>query len=89
MSIHKPEVLLVKPREAWRLLGCSNTHGYSLLKAGELDSFRDGRCRKIPMESIRRFIARKLAESTGKRGRGRPRKSDAQIKPTASQEVTP
>jgi excisionase family DNA binding protein len=84
--------LLVKPKAAWRMLGCSNTHGYELLAAGELDSFRDGRSRKITVESIRRYIARRLAASTGPRstrGRGRPRKIDAQIKATASQEVTP
>jgi len=66
--------LLVKPKTAWRMLGCSNTHGYALLAAGELDSFRDGRSRKITVESIRRYIARHLAVSTGNSGRGRPRK---------------
>jgi excisionase family DNA binding protein len=81
--------LVVKPATAWRMLGCSNTYGYELLAAGELDSFRDGRARKITVDSIRRYIARRLAESKGKRGRGRPRKIDAQIKTAASQEVTP
>jgi excisionase family DNA binding protein len=66
--------LLVKPKTAWRMLGCSNTHGYALLAAGELDSFRDGRARKITVASIHRYIARHLAESMGKRGQGRPRK---------------
>jgi hypothetical protein len=66
--------LVVKPRVAWRMLGCSNTHGYALLAAGELDSFRDGRARKITVASIHRYIARHLAESMGKSGRGRPRK---------------
>jgi excisionase family DNA binding protein len=83
------DTLLVKPKTAWRMLGCSNTHGYALLAAGELDSFRDGRARKITVASIHRYIARRLAESTGKRGRGRPRKIDAQIKATAPQGVTP
>src|SRR5262245_65182663 len=84
--------LVVKPAIAWRMLGCSNTYGYALLAAGELDSFRDGRARKITVASIHRYIARRLAASTGprsKRGRGRPRKIDAQLKATASQEVTP
>jgi len=66
--------LLVKPKAAWRMLGCSNTHGYKLLAAGELESFRDGRARKITVASIHGYIARHLAESTGKRGRGRRRK---------------
>ena len=33
------EPLLVRPRVAWRMLGCGNTHGYALLNAGELESF--------------------------------------------------
>jgi len=80
MSIHSTDAsewegaLLVKPKTAWRMLGCSNTRGYALLAAGELESFRDGRSRKITVASIHRYIARHLAESIGKRGRGRPRK---------------
>jgi excisionase family DNA binding protein len=57
------EPLVVKPREAWRLLGCSNTHGYELLNAGELESFRDGRSRKIVVKSIHDYIARRLASA--------------------------
>lgn len=74
------EQLLVKPREAWRMLGCGNSHGYELLNAGELESFRDGSTRKITVSSIRSYIARKLA-AAGKtsvasqtRRRGLPRK---------------
>jgi hypothetical protein len=52
--------LLVKPKVAWKLLGCSNTRGYELLRAKELDSFLDGRSRKITTDSIRRYIARCL-----------------------------
>jgi hypothetical protein len=55
------EPLLVRPRDAWRMLDCGNTHGYELLNAGELESFLDGRARKITVESIHRYIARKLA----------------------------
>ena len=34
------EPLVVKPRIAWILLQCSNTKGYELLAAGELESYR-------------------------------------------------
>jgi hypothetical protein len=78
----KPEPLLVRPRTAWLMLGCGNTHGYELLNGGELESFLDGKARKITVESIHRYIARKLgtAHATGgpikatPRRRGRPRK---------------
>jgi hypothetical protein len=76
-----PEPLVVKPKVAWKLLGCSNTRGYELLAAGELDSFLDGRSRKITIESIRHYIARRLAPTEDARiepqtrQRGWPRKS--------------
>ena len=74
------EPLLVRPRIAWRMLGCGNTYGYALLARGELQSFRDGRSRKITIESIHRYIARQLGNSAAtqlepKRRRGRPRKT--------------
>ena len=60
------EPLLVKPKIAWKMLDCGNTHGYELLAAGELESFKDGRARKITVASIKALIARRLADS--KRG---------------------
>jgi len=88
--------LVVKPATAWKMLACSNTRGYELLNAGELDSFLDGRSRKITVESIRRYIARRLSANAAstrpqpKRGRGRPRKDDARPEVMASQaKVTP
>jgi hypothetical protein len=64
------EPLVVKPKTAWRMLGCGNTHGYALLAAGELESFKDGHSRKITVASIKAFIARRLAaESSQEQGR--------------------
>jgi hypothetical protein len=57
------EPLVVRPAEAWRMLGCGPTYGYELLAAGELDSFIDGAARKITVQSIKRYIAKKLATS--------------------------
>lgn len=77
------EPLLVRPRDAWRMLGCGNTHGYALLAASELVSFLDGRARKITVESIHQYIARRLAaagvtgaaeQALAPRRRGRPRR---------------
>jgi hypothetical protein len=58
------EPLVVKPRDAWRMLGCGNTRGYELLAAGELDSFLDGRSRKITVASIHAYVARALSAAT-------------------------
>ncbi len=54
---------VVSPKTAWKLLACGNTRGYELLAAGELDSFLDGRSRKITVDLIQRYIARRLAPS--------------------------
>ena len=79
--------LVVKPKIAWKMLACSNTHGYELIATGELESFRDGRSRKIVVASIHRLIARRLAAEKATRQprsrRGRPRKH------LASREVSP
>jgi excisionase family DNA binding protein len=56
------EPLGVRPRVAWRLLDCGNAYGYRLIAAGKLESYRDGRARKITVESIHRYINRRLAE---------------------------
>ena len=56
------EPLVVRPREAWAMLGCGKDHGYKLLNSGQLDSYEDGWARKITVESIERYVARRLAE---------------------------
>jgi excisionase family DNA binding protein len=74
--------LAVPPREACRLLSIGTTRLYQLLAAGELESYLDGRARRIIMRSIEGYIARRLAAAgaTGaalpepRRKRGRPRK---------------
>jgi hypothetical protein len=74
------ERLVVSPRRARHMLDCGNTRLYELLKNKELDSYLDGRSRKIIVASIHRHIARQLeAEKTAvatrlPRRRGRPRK---------------
>ena len=61
------EPLLVRPKIAWRMLGCGNTRGYELLAAGELASFRDGKSRKIVVSSIHDYIARQIAAEPTKK----------------------
>jgi hypothetical protein len=59
------ERLVVRPRRAKHMLDCGNTRLYQLLKDRELDSFLDGRSRKITVESIRALISRRLALVSG------------------------
>jgi hypothetical protein len=44
--------LAVSPRQACILLDCGITHLYDLIGSGELESYLDGRSRKITMRSI-------------------------------------
>jgi len=72
------EPLVVSVAEARRLLGISNTAFYGRVLP-ELETFKIGRARRVPLAAIRRYIAQRLAANpTGKRGRGRPRKLPAQ-----------
>jgi excisionase family DNA binding protein len=57
------EPLVVSPRRARNLLDCGNTRLYELIGAGVLESYRDGKSRKITVASIKDYIARKLASS--------------------------
>src|SRR5262245_14020040 len=54
------ERLVVSPRRARYMLDCGNTRLYELLKNNELESYLDGRSRKITVASIHRFMARRL-----------------------------
>lgn len=45
------------------LLSIGNTRLYELIRTGELDSYLEGRARRITMESIQRRVARKLDET--------------------------
>src|SRR6516162_3530059 len=77
------EPLAVSPRQACLLLGVGNTRLYQLIGNGELQSYREGRARRITLESIRGRVARKLADEraigagaklAAPRRRGPPRK---------------
>jgi excisionase family DNA binding protein len=60
-SAAEVEPLVVSPRQACLLLSIGNTRLYSLIGAGELESYLDGRSRRITMASIRRRLAKLLS----------------------------
>jgi hypothetical protein len=66
------ERLLVSPRRACHLLDCGTTRLYELLDDGEVESFLDGRSRKIIVESICRYIAKRLSAADKKNPVPRP-----------------
>jgi excisionase family DNA binding protein len=50
--------LLVTPEEAARRLALGRTTVYGLIARGELESVVIGRCRRIPVSSLRDFVVR-------------------------------
>ena len=77
------EPLAVSPRQACRLLNVGITYLYDLINNNELESYLEGRARKITMKSIRARHERQFAGARGAivttetaqpRRRGRPRK---------------
>ena len=74
LSARGLEPLAVTPRQACILLGIGNTRLYELIGKRELESYLDGRARRITLESIRRQVARLLADASAPRHRRRSRK---------------
>ena len=87
------EPLAVSPRQACLLLGVGNTRLYQLIGNGELVAYKDGRTRRVTMQSIRARVARLASaaaaidatEATPPRRRGRPRKLPASEARTGAQ----
>ena len=60
-TTHRVEPLVVSPGQAQVMLDCGTTYFYEILP--ELESYLEGRHRKITVASIKARIARKLEES--------------------------
>jgi hypothetical protein len=67
------EPLLVTVYEAKQLLNVSNTCFYEQVLP-ELETFKVGTTRRITLASVKAYVAKRLAEGAGRRGRGRSRK---------------
>lgn len=59
--------LLLKPVEAAEMLGISRSKAYELLAQGALPIVRVGKCPRIPIEALRKWIQAQLASGVGKR----------------------
>jgi excisionase family DNA binding protein len=66
------EPLAVTPRQACVLLSVCNTRLYELIRDGELESYLDGRSRRITMHSIHRRRMRLLASASATRAADTP-----------------
>jgi excisionase family DNA binding protein len=57
----------VSPRRACTLLGVGNTRLYELMNSGELESYREGKSRRITLRSILARRNRLMAEADRRR----------------------
>ena len=62
--------LAVSPKKAKVLLDVGITRLYQLIGNGEVESFRDGKSRKIVFASLKAYIARQIEAEPTKQQRG-------------------
>jgi excisionase family DNA binding protein len=67
------EALAYRPAEALAVFPIGRSALFELLKAGEIESFRVGRARFIPRQSLLDYMERQLAEERGQEAAGRAR----------------
>ena len=57
------EAIAITPRQACRLLAIGNTRLYQLISKGELQTYLDGRARRVVLASIHRYVTQRLADA--------------------------
>ena len=64
-STRLPEIapLAVPPAQAAHMLGLGLSYTYGLMRTGELDSYQEGRARRVTVASIHKLVERRLRES--------------------------
>jgi hypothetical protein len=64
------EIISTSPKNARKVIGCGNTRFYELLNSGEIQSYTDGRSRKVLVASLRDYVARQLEAEASKERKG-------------------
>ena len=62
--------LVASPNQAMKALLVSRSTLYALINDGELESYTEGRSRRITVESINAYVKRRLATEADRRSRG-------------------
>ena len=65
-SVPAPATLALSPNKTAEALDCGLTRVYDLIAQDELESYLDGARRKITVDSIHKYIARRLEASRGR-----------------------
>lgn len=66
--------LVASPKQAMRTIQVSRKKLYELINTGELQSYTEGKSRRIIVKSINEYIERRLAEEAIRRGHAAPLK---------------
>jgi len=61
--------LVASPKQAMRAIQVSRKKLYELINTGELESYTEGKSRRITVKSINNYIERRLAAEAIRRGR--------------------
>lgn len=64
--------LVASPKQAMKAIQVSRKKLYELINKGELQSYTEGKSRRITIKSINDYIERRLAAEADRRGRGAP-----------------
>jgi excisionase family DNA binding protein len=68
-SIAVDTPLVASPNQAMRAIQVSRKKLYELINTGELESYTEGKSRRITIRSINEYIERRLATEAVRRGR--------------------
>ena len=63
MKEEKIERLLIRPSEAFDIIGVSRSTGYALISAGELPAVRIGRSLRVPVSQLSAWVERMVKET--------------------------
>jgi len=63
VGLSKDEALVVSPKRAQQILDIGHTRLYQLIAARELESYNEGRSRKITMRWVKAYVERQLGTS--------------------------
>ena len=79
-SIALEAPLVASPNQAMAMIQVSRKKLYELINTGELESYTEGKSRRITVKSINDYIERRLAAEAIRRGRAVSR-GDGQSRP--------
>jgi excisionase family DNA binding protein len=75
-SIALEAPLVASPNQAMRAIQVSRKKLYELINAGELESYTEGKSRRITVKSINQYIERRLAAEAARRCRATSDRKD-------------